>query len=537
MRLTGRSIIGYHSGTNTGATFNGVNPSTGEILEPQFHSATEKDLDIAVELAAQACADWSRVDNHDRAAFLRSIAENLMDFGDSLVDRVVSESGLNVARIRNERERTCSQLRFFANIVEDGSWVDARIDRADPSRLRSPKPDIRSMLRPIGPVAIFCASNFPLAFSVAGGDTVSALASGNPAIVLAHYSHPGTAEYAGVAIRDAAAKHCLPEGIFSLLYDSGHSIGSALVRHSGVKGVGFTGSRVGGTALIRAANTRSVPIPFFAEMSSINPVFIFPSALRSQSEAIATELHAAATLGVGQFCTNPGVVIAIGESKLFTSKFLELMDGTKAAIMLNHNITHSYYRGIIERAEQTKIVTKSTISQFASSAEHQCSAEPVVFETDVRGWLTDRSLQAEIFGPTTVLVRATGHEDLLDLARVLDGNLTATVLGDEDDLLDFSDFIAFLEQKVGRIIFNDFPTGVEVCEAIVHGGPYPATSDGRSTSVGGRAILRFVRPMCYQNFPDQALPPELREGNPLQIRRIEDGRFIQPSGFSKTPEV
>jgi 2,5-dioxopentanoate dehydrogenase len=529
MRLTGRSIIGYHSGTNTGTTFNGVSPSSGEILEPPFHSATEKDLDDAVELATQAFQDWSRVDNRDRAAFLRSIAENLMDFGDPLVDRTVSESGLAVGRIRNERDRTCFQLRFFANIVEDGSWVDARIDRADPSRLPSPKPDIRSMLRPIGPVAVFCASNFPLAFSVAGGDTVSVLASGNPAIVLAHYSHPGTAEYAGVAIRDAAAKHCLPDGIFSLLYDSGHSIGSALVRHSGVKGVGFTGSRVGGTALMRAASTRTEPIPFYAEMSSVNPVFIFPSALRSQSEAIATDLHAAATLGVGQFCTNPGVVIAIGESKLFTSKFLQLMNGTKAATMLNQNITHSYYRGITERAAQTKIVTKSTMSGFVDGAEHHCSAQPVVFETDVHSWLTDRSLQTEIFGPTTLLVQATGHEDLLELARVLDGNLTATVLGDKDDLLDFSEFIALLEQKVGRIIFNGFPTGVEVCEAIVHGGPYPATSDGRSTSVGGRAILRFARPVCYQNFPDQALPPELREGNPLQISRIEDGQSIRPT--------
>jgi alpha-ketoglutaric semialdehyde dehydrogenase len=531
MRLTGRSIIGYHTGSSTGAVLDGVNPSTGEILEPPFYSASETDLNSALELAAEAFLEYSRIDNHERAWFLRSVADNLMDFGDCFVDRAVSESGLTVARVRNERERTCFQLHFFANMVADGSWVDARIDRADSGRLPSPKLDIRSMLRPLGPVAVFCASNFPLAFSVAGGDTASVLASGNPAIVLAHYSHPGTAEFAGVAIRDAAQKHHLPDGVFSLLYDSGHNIATALVKHPAVKAVGFTGSRAGGTALMRAASTRNEPIPFYAEMSSINPVFIFPSALKSRSKTIAAELHAAATLGVGQFCTNPGVVIAIGQSDAFVSQFTKLMNSTKGATMLNQNIAHSYSSGVSERAAQANIIVRSHIAEATKDAEHECNAEPVVFETDIQTWLTNRSLQNEIFGPTTLLVRTSGQEDLIDLARVLEGNLTATVLGDSDDLLDFSDFIAFLEQKAGRIIFNGSPTGVEVCEAMVHGGPYPATSDGRSTSVGGRAILRFTRPVCYQNFPDEALPRELQEANPLRIRRIEDGRATLPASL------
>jgi len=324
MELTGQSIIGYRRGATSGKTLHGLNPATGGILPPAFYSASENEVDDSVELAAESFKSYGVLGPPERASFLRSIAQNLEQLGESLVERAALESGLAPARIRNERERTCFQLRFFADIVAKGSWVDARINRGDARRLPTPKPDVRSLLRPLGPVSVFCASNFPLAFSVAGGDTASALAAGNPVMVLAHYSHPGTAEFAGTAIRDAALQHGLPNGVFSLLYDSGHDVAKALVRHPQVRAVGFTGSRSGGMTLMEVANSRPEPIPFYAEMSSINPVFVLPGALASRSEAMAKGLHESATLGVGQFCTNPGMVITLGDSDLFASRFTAL---------------------------------------------------------------------------------------------------------------------------------------------------------------------------------------------------------------------
>ena len=526
MQLTGQSIIGQHRGRKTGKVLNGFNPATAEILPPDFYSTSEEEVDRSVQLASESFIPFSRLAAKKRAAFLYSIAENLESLGDVLIERAILESGLSAARLRSERSRTCSQLRFFAQMVDDGSWADARIDRAGPARLPVPKPDVRSMLRAIGPIAVFCASNFPLAFSVAGGDTASALASGNTVIVLAHYAHPGTAELAGTAIRDAALKQGLPDGVFSLLYDSGQDVAKALVRHPQVRAVGFTGSRAGGMALLEVANSRSEPIPFYAEMSSINPVFVLPSALDSRSETIAARLHESATLGVGQFCTNPGVVITVGDAGAFVSRFTELMSTTPDGTMLNRNIASSYHRAVSERARQANVTVRW--SRGSEVSPMRCSAGAALFETDVRSWLDDPSLQDEIFGPATLLVGARSRDELLEIARSLDGNLTATILGTEDDLQEFSELIAVLEQKVGRVLFNGFPTGVEVCEAMVHGGPYPATSDGRSTSVGGRAILRFTRPVCYQDFPDGALPAELQEGNPLGIGRLEDGRYVKP---------
>jgi alpha-ketoglutaric semialdehyde dehydrogenase len=527
MELTGQSIIGYRRGTKTGTVLNGFNPSTEEVLPPNFYSASAAEVDESVQLAAESSLDYGRKRGKERASFLRSIAENLVQFGETLVERTVLETGLAATRIRNERERTCFQLRFFADIVEDGSWVDARIDRADSARVPVPKPDVRSMLRPLGPIAIFCASNFPLAFSVAGGDTASALASGNPVIVLAHYSHPGTAEFAGTAIRDALLKHGFPEGVFSLLYDSGHDVAQALVTHPLVKGVGFTGSRTGGTALMKLANFRSEPIPFYAEMSSVNPVFILPNALKSRTDFVAEDLHVSATLGVGQFCTNPGVIVTMGDSGEFVSRFTELMAKKDPGVMLNRNIAASYRRAIFDRSAQPNVRVRWRAPSAAESSQNVCSVGTAVFEISAETWLANRVLQDEVFGPATLLVHAESREDLLEIARRMDGNLTATILGTADDLRDFFDLVSLLEIKVGRLIFNGSPTGVEVCEAMVHGGPYPATSDGRSTSVGGRAISRFTRPVCFQNFPDAGLPPELQESNPIGIWRMENGQHIQ----------
>jgi NADP-dependent aldehyde dehydrogenase len=528
MELTGRSIIGYRRANSAGKILNGVNPATGEVLDPAFYSASEDEVEEAVRLASESATRFSQLPGKKRAEFLRCIAENLEQAGDALVERAVLESGLPAARIRNERGRTCFQLRFFANMIDNGSWVDARIDHGDPARAPAPKPDVRSMLRPLGPIVVFCASNFPLAFSVAGGDTASALAAGNPVIVLAHYAHPGTAELAGIAIQEAASTLGLPEGVFSLLYDSGHTVAKNLVRHPSVRGVGFTGSRSGGMTLMEIASSRPEPIPFYAEMSSVNPVFVLPSALKSGCETIAKGLHESATLGVGQFCTSPGVVVTIGDAETFLTRFTELMSKTAPGTMLNRHIVDSYGRAVKKRSTQSNISVRWSARSANEDQLQRCLAGTAVFETDVRSWVADPDLQDEIFGPATLIVRGEQHSDFLEITRSLDGNLTATILGSEDDLVEFSDLIAILEKKVGRILFNNFSTGVEVCEAMVHGGLYPATSDSRSTSVGGRAILRFTRPVCYQNFPNLALPPELQDANPMGIWRMEDGRHTQP---------
>jgi alpha-ketoglutaric semialdehyde dehydrogenase len=525
MELTGHSIIGYARGHEGGNVVQAFDPSTGEALSPAYHSASLAEVNEAARLTAQSFSSYRRLHGRQRGAFLRRIADNLEAFGEALVERAVRESALPAARIRNERTRTCLQLRFFAEIVEDGSWVDARIDPGDPARQPLPKPDVRSLRIPVGAVVVFGASNFPLAFSVAGGDTASALAGGNPVVALAHYSHPGTAEFAGMAIRNAAMDSGLPEGVFSLLYDTGHQVASALVAHPAVKAVGFTGSRAGGTALMKIAASRPEPIPFYAEMGSVNPVFILPSVLESRGEALAKGLHGSVTLGVGQFCTNPGIVVTTGNSNSFTSHLAELMAGTPPGSMLNRNIASSYRRAVAERSGRTGVKARAVQESAREGHGNACRSGTALFETDGATWLQDSALQGEVFGPSTLLVHSGSREEILAIAHRMEGNLTATVHGTEEDLWEFADLIAVLETKVGRVIFNGFPTGLEVCNAMVHGGPFPATSDGRSTSVGGRAILRFTRLVCYQDFPDSVLPQELQDANPLGIWRQVGGRF------------
>ncbi len=534
MELTGQSIIGYQRGGNTGELFYAFDPAAGEELKPPFYSASPAEIGKAAQLAAASFQTYRQLMGGERATFLRRIAGNLEDLGETLVERATRETALPAARIRGERARTANQLRFFAAIIEEGSWVDARIDQGDPARQPVPKPDVRSMLEPLGPVAVFGASNFPLAFSVAGGDTASALAAGNPVIALAHYSHPGTAELAGMAIRDAAREQGLPEGVFSLLFDARQSVGKVLVEHPDVKAVAFTGSRAGGTALGKLAASRPEPIPFYAEMGSVNPVFILPSALETRAEALAKDLHTSVTLGVGQFCTNPGVVVTMAPADAFAASLAALMNQTAAQPMLNRNIAGAYRRAVSERSAHSRVKSAGgqpedvhTEPKDADNGPDNCRSRAALFQTDAASFVAHPELQAEIFGPSTLLVAARSREDLLNVARQMEGNLTATIHGTERDLREFADLIAILETKVGRIIFNGFPTGVEVCNAMVHGGPYPSTSDGRNTSVGGRAILRFTRPVAYQDFPESALPPELRDQNPLGIWREVDGRFTK----------
>jgi NADP-dependent aldehyde dehydrogenase len=506
----GTSIIGFARGVVGGAVLQGFNPATGENLAPVYHSASAAEVDQAARLAHAAFGAYSQTTGAERARFLRRIAENIEALGDELIVRANQETGLPEPRLRTETARTCNQLRLFADVVEEGSWVDARIDHGDRDRQPLPKPDVRSMFRPLGPVVVFGASNFPLAFSVAGGDTASALAAGCPVIVKAHPAHPGTSELVGVAIVEAVRSCELPEGVFSLLYDAGNEVAIALVKHPLIKAGGFTGSRAGGRALFNAATSRPDPIPFYAEMSSVNPVVILPGALRERSDQIAAGLHASVTLGAGQFCTNPGLVLLAEGSDAFVSKLGDLMTGTAEQIMLTPAIMASYKNGVSSRMNHAAVKTI-------------CAGGAALFKTTATDFLAHPELAEELFGPSTLVITYTDHPQLIELIEGLEGQLTATIHGSEEDLIEYKDVVRLLETKAGRLVFNGFPTGVEVCHAMVHGGPYPATSEGRSTSVGTRAIYRFARQVCFQDFPNNALHAALREENPLGIRRLVDG--------------
>jgi len=526
-KLAGRSIIGFREGAEAREPFYAVNPATGESLPTGFSTATPAEIELAAHLSFEAFAVYGRLPGKEKAALLRKIAAHIESLGEDLIERAHQETALPKPRLQGETARTCNQLRLFAQLVEEGSWVGARIDRAEPDRKPAPKPDLRSMLRPLGPVAVFGASNFPIAFSVAGGDTASALAAGNPVIVKAHPAHPGTSDLVGQAIR-ASVRDCgLPEGVFSLLFDGGTRVGVALVTHPLIKAVGFTGSHAAGRVLMDLAAARPEPIPFFGEMSSTNPVFILPRALRERGESIAAGLHASFTLGAGQFCTKPGLVFVPGgdSASTFVSKVKDLVRQSAQFQLLTPGIRSSYHSAIAKRKESAAVKPIADASALLPKAEIPVGA--VLFETDAAAFLSDSALAGEIFGPTTLLVRHSGREELLEVARGLEGHLTATLHGTEDDLRDFADLIAILETKVGRLVFNGFPTGVEVSHAMVHGGPYPATSDGRFTSVGSQAIFRFARPVCYQGFPDHAVPEELQDANPLAIWRMIDGQMTR----------
>jgi NADP-dependent aldehyde dehydrogenase len=525
-KLTGRSLIGFREGTGVGQAMYASNPTTGEHLEPGFIPATPEEVELAVRLAAEAFDVYRALPGRERGALLRKIAEKLESIAGDVVERAGQETALPQARLQGEMARTCGQLRLFAQVAEEGSWVNARIDRADPERKPAPKPDIRSMLRPLGPVVVFGASNFPLAFSVAGGDTASALAAGNPVIVKAHAAHPGTSELVGRAIQESVRESGLPEGVFSVLFGSGSQIGTALMKHPLVKAGGFTGSRAAGRILMDVAASRPEPIPFYAEMSSTNPVFVLPGALSARAEAIATGLFSSFTMGAGQFCTKPGMVFLPqgAAASTFAEKLQKLVGGSAPFHLLTKIIHTSYDSAIAERKTNASVKLVAEGPEAAAGAGF--GVKPVLFETDAASFLGS-DLDSEIFGPATLLVRHSSRDQVLAIARSLEGHLTATIHGTEQDMHDFADLIAILETKVGRLVFNGFPTGVEVTHAMVHGGPYPSTSDGRSTSVGSQAIFRFTRLVCYQGFPDSALPDEMKDANPLGIWRMLDGQMTR----------
>jgi 2,5-dioxopentanoate dehydrogenase len=531
-KLSGRSLIGAQTGIGAEtaelgrSAFRAVNPANGQGIEPAFNSATTDEIDQAANLAADALAQMALFSGRDRASLLRRIAENLLSQDTTIVARANIETGLPLKRLQSELKRTTGQLNLFADLLVEGSWVNARIDEADRERKPIPRPDIRSMLRPLGPVAVFGASNFPLAFSVAGGDTASALAAGNPVVVKAHPAHPGTSELVGKLIQKAVADSGFPGGTFSLLFDAGIEVGTALVEHPAVKAVAFTGSAAGGQALMRVAAGRAEPIPCYAEMGSTNPLFILDGAMRERGAQIAQDLQVSFTLGSGQFCTKPGIVfIPEAQSMHFEQKLKENVRSLDPFVMLTQRIAANYNQATNERLARGRAELITSKTEKRENATACCEA--AVFRVSLEEFLDSPELGDEVFGPTTLLIHYGKQSDLLQAVQQLHGHLTATIHGTEEELARAQELIRILGNKVGRIVFNGFPTGVEVSHAMVHGGPFPATSDGRSTSVGTQAIWRFVRPLCYQDFPDAALPPELQKANPLGLLRLVNGTFTR----------
>ncbi|MBI2380716.1 MAG: aldehyde dehydrogenase (NADP(+)) [Gammaproteobacteria bacterium] len=517
--LQGLSLIGQTPAAPSGMLFHAQNPATGEALDPPYHEAGDEDMDRACRLAAEAAPVLARTSGKLRADFLRAIAARLEAIAEAIAARMPQETGLPEARARGELARTCGQLRLFAAVAEEGAWLDARIDHGDPERRPAPKPDIRSMLQPLGPVAVFAASNFPLAFSVAGGDTASAFAAGCPVVVKAHGAHPGLSELVGREIQAAARERGLPEGTFALLFGAGSRLGAALVRHPAIQAVGFTGSIAGGTALMRLAAERPQPIPVYAEMGSVNPVVLLEGALARRGTAIAEGLAASVTLGAGQFCTCPGLVLAVDGPAYrdFRAVLSARLAALPAAPMLSLAMAEHFQNGI---AAQQVCPGVEALVRGSAGAGH---GAPVLQETSADNLLAQPRLMEEVFGPSTLLVRAESETELVQVLKALPGQLTATVHADEAELAERPALVETLAKMAGRVLFGGFPTGVEVGHAMVHGGPFPATSDGRSTSVGSAAITRFARPVCYQGFPDTLLPETLREGNPLGLMRLVDG--------------
>lgn len=520
MKITGEMLIGSQAVRGRGAALDALDPASGLPIGPAFGGGEASDVERACALAQVAFAPYRTAPLKLRAALLEAIAQGLLDLGDALLERAHRESALPLARLQGERQRTVNQLRLFAQVLSDGHWRHATIDHAF-AQGTPPRSDLRLQSIAVGPVAIFGASNFPLAFSVAGGDTASALAAGCPVIVKAHAAHLGTSELVGRVIQRAVAQCGLPEGIFSLLIDADTRLGAALVAHPVIQAVGFTGSRAGGLALQAIASGRRQPIPVFAEMSSINPVFLLPGALAQHGNALAAAFVDSLTLGVGQFCTNPGLVVGIDSAALtqFADDAAQRLGGKAAGTMLTAGIARAYANGVAAIGGQPDVTTLAQGLQ----ANGPNQAQAVLWQVDAATFMANPRLADEVFGPASLLVVCRGDDELLALAECLDGQLTATLhIGEADQLLARRLF-PVLEVKAGRILANGWPTGVEVRHAMVHGGPFPATLNAQHTSVGSRAIERFLRPVCYQDIPDWLLPEALQEGNPFALWRMNDG--------------
>ena len=511
-------LIGSRRVLGTNGVLRATNPATGDLLEPAFGLGGDAESDAAARLAAAAFPEYSAKSPAERAEFLDEIALRIEGLGDGLLDRAHLETGLPIARLSSERARTTTQLRLFATLLRRGLTAGVRIDRALPDRQPAPRPDLRLRLVPLGPVVVFGSSNFPLAFSNAGGDTASALAAGCPVIVKVHNAHPGTAMLVAEAVIAAAVATGMPEGVYSSVLGAGSEIGAALVAHPDIAAVGFTGSRSGGLALVDIAQHRDVPIPVYAEMSSINPVIV----LRSTGlPELATAFLDSLTLGSGQFCTNPGLVfVPTGVSgDEFVASVAEGIAARIGATMLTPGICAAFSEGLTRLSSSTAVRTVAV----GTEGDGRNALAPAVFETDAPAFAADHALQDEIFGAAALIVRFDGEAQLLEALAALDGQLTASVHADPAQDSQVRKLVPILERLAGRIVYNGWPTGVEVADAMVHGGPFPSTSDGRSTSVGTLAIERFLRPVSYQGIPDHLLPPAVAESNPWNQVRLIDG--------------
>ncbi|HVE23640.1 MAG TPA: aldehyde dehydrogenase (NADP(+)) [Acidocella sp.] len=505
MTLTGELIIGaaLH---RSHRTFAALAPESGMPIAPDFYGATSDHVEMACALAEAAFDAYRETPRERRAVFLEAIAANIEAIAGELVPRAMAETALPRPRLEGELARTAGQLRLFAAHLRLPEEI--RIDPALPDRRPLPRPDLRLRRIAVGPVAVFGSSNFPLAFSVAGGDTAAALAAGCPVIIKAHAAHPGTSELVGRAVQNAVASCGLPEGVFSLLFDDGFEVGQALVRHPAIQAVGFTGSRKGGLALLKLAQARPQPIPVYAEMSSVNPVFLLQAALEARAAGLGSAFVESLTLGVGQFCTNPGIVIGVaGEAfEAFIAAASTSLRGKPAGVMLTAGIAAAYGAAVARMAAHPAVQAVAHGLPAASPGQGQ----PALFAAQAADLLADPSLMEEVFGPCALLVRCKDTGEMHELAHHLEGQLTATLQADEPDLALARKLLTVLERKAGRILANGWPTGVEVCDAMVHGGPYPATSDTRTTSVGTMAIERFLRPVCYQAIPGAILPAALQ---------------------------
>lgn len=484
------------------------------------------ELNQIISKAEAAFKIYSHISGKDKASFLKAIATEIEGLGAELIQITMAETNLPEARLLGERGRTCGQLRMFAELLEEGSWVEARIDNALPDRQPLPRVDIRKMLQPIGPVAVFAASNFPFAFSTAGGDTASALAAGCPVVMKGHSGHIKTSELVSLAIAKAAKNTGMPEGVFSLVLGPGASVGKALVEHPAIKAVGFTGSFGGGMALFHLANARKEPIPVFSEMGSINPIVLMPEKLQNEAEAVAKMYAGSITQGVGQFCTNPGLILGVESENLnhFIKILSEEIEKIAPASMLNTGIYNNYVK-MREQAINQQLVDTEAVSQIPISGDIQ--GVPTITSVSGDVFLQNTTLHQEVFGPYSLVVKCKNLAQVEEIISHLEGQLTATLMATEVELLENKGIVDSLRQKVGRLLFNGVPTGVEVSPAMQHGGPFPASTDSRFTSVGPDSIKRFVRPASYQSFPDSLLPDELKKDNPLNIWRLVDGNMTK----------
>ncbi len=526
--LHGHNIIGFEKSAKGQDTFQSFSTLQGTYLADKFHIATNDEIKAAIDKAVAAFGIYSKISFVERAVFLETIAAEILQLGDALLERAHLESGLPLARLTGERDRTMNQLKLFAGLLQEGSWADAVIDTAIPDRQPLPRADLRRILQPLGPVAVFAASNFPFAFSTAGGDTASALAAGCSVIVKAHSAHAGTNELMATAIQRAAEKTGMPDGVFSSLIGEGATLGQQLAANPAIKAIGFTGSYRAGMALYETVTQkRKAPIPLYAEMSSINPVVLLPETLALKTTAIATTLAGSITLGVGQFCTNPGLLFVI-KSKA-TEAFIESLVATLSTVapatMLNQAICKTYY------ADRTKLMTTKGVNLVykGDDLQNEYKGTPALCTVAANEFIASTALQDEVFGPCSLVVICDDKAQLIQALAAMHGQLTGSIFGSQEELLRYKEVVDILQDKTGRVIFNSAPTGVEVCHAMVHGGPFPATTDSRTTSVGTGAIQRFVRPVCYQDCPQELLPLYLQNNNSAGVMRKVNGTYTRDS--------